>query len=362
MHQVRVERLEELGWTPERQADFAAHAAAGLVPARVAVEHRNRYELWAEGLEVEGVLAGRLRHGAGGRLDLPAVGDWVALQPPAGGGAGVIAAVLPRTSLFTRKVAGRGHGEQIVAANVDVVFIITSLTAELNPRRLERYLTLAWESGARPVVVLSKADICRDVEARRREVEGVVVGVPVLVISARRGDGVGDLLADLSGHRTGALLGSSGVGKSTLVNTLLGYERQVTAEVRESDGRGRHVTTRRELIPLPGGGLLIDTPGMRELQLAEAGHGLVAAFDDIERLAEGCGFRDCTHGPEPDCAVKAAAAGGRLEAARLAAYHKLAAELAHHERQASRGAEQREKSRTKAATRALREQVKRKRS
>lgn len=354
--------LEALGWNERLREAFAPHAATGLVPARVAVEHKSRFGTYAEQGDVEAKLSGRLRHVAAGRLDLPAVGDWVALEAPARDAVATIVAVLPRASLFTRKAAGREHEAQIVAANVDVVFIVTSLNDEFNARRLERYLALAWESGARPVVVLSKADVVADPEARRRDVEAIALGVPVLLTSAKSAPGVQELLAHLTGHRTGALLGSSGVGKSTLINVLVGFERQATAEIRRSDDSGRHTTTRRELVLLPGGGLLIDTPGMRELQLADAAQGVLATFEDVDSLAAGCAFRDCTHGPEPDCAVKAAIAGGKLDSERLQSYHKLVAELARRERQVDQRAAAQVRSRDKAAARALRSHVKKKRS
>jgi ribosome biogenesis GTPase len=322
-------QLRELGWTDALERHFELYAREGLIPARVAVEHRTKYGLVTGLAEVEATLAGKLRHDAVARRDLPAVGDWVALvPPPPAGGVGVIHAVLPRASVVTRKMAGRERDEQIVAANIDVVFIVTSLNAELNPRRLERYLTLAWESGARPVVVLSKADCCADPVPLVEQAQTVALDVPVLLTSAKTGLGIEALRALLGNHQTGALLGSSGVGKSTLINALIGWERQDTGEIREADDRGRHTTTRRELVSVPGGGLLIDTPGMRELQLNEAGHGLLSAFDDIDALAAGCTFGDCRHGAEPGCAVQAALAEGRLAVERLASYHKLVSELA----------------------------------
>jgi len=319
--------LAELGWTEALARHFEPFAREGLVAARVAVEHRTKYGVYTERGEAEAALTGRARHEAEAHRDRPAVGDWVAMAAPPQGGAGAIHSVLPRVSAFTRKVAGRQHQEQVVAANIDVAFLVTSLNAELNPRRLERYLTLAWKSGAQPVVVLTKADLCEDPAALVREIEAVAVGVSVLLTSAKTGLGIEDLRGLLAGHKTGTLLGSSGVGKSTLMNALVGWERQDTGAIREADDRGRHTTSRRELVRMPGGGLLIDTPGMRELQLSEAGDGLLAAFDDIAELARGCAFGDCGHGPEPECAVRDAVAAGRLSAERLESFHKLVREL-----------------------------------
>jgi ribosome biogenesis GTPase / thiamine phosphate phosphatase len=320
--------LAALGWTEVLAGHFAPYAGQGLVAARIAVEHRTKYGVYAELGEADAALTGTARHEATARIDRPAVGDWVAMTPPPAGGAGAIHAVLPRASAFTRKVAGHQHEEQVVAANIDVAFLVTSLNAELSARRLERYLTLAWKSGARPVVVLTKADLVADPAPLVLAVEAVAAGVAVLLTSAKTGLGIEALRAFLADHRTGTVLGSSGVGKSTLMNALIGWERQDTGKIREADDRGRHTTTRRELVVMPGGGLLIDTPGMRELQLSEAGDGLLAAFGDIEDLAAGCAFRDCSHGPEPDCAVRAAVAAGTLSAERVESYHKLVKELA----------------------------------
>lgn len=320
--------LAALGWTAAFERHFELHALQGLVPARVAVEHRNQYELLAERGPMTGALAGKLRHAGVARRDRPAVGDWVAIIPPPADGVATIQAVLPRISVFTRRMSGREHDEQIVAANVDVVFLVSSLNSELNLRRVERYLTLAWESGARPMIVLSKADLVDDAAPLVRDVESVAAGVPVVVTSATAGVGIERLRDALAGDRTGAVLGSSGVGKSALINALVGFERQATGTIRERDDKGRHTTTRRELVCLPGGGLLIDTPGMRELALADAGHGLLSAFEDIETLAAACGFRDCGHGGEPGCAVRAAIAEGRLAPERLESFEKLTRELA----------------------------------
>lgn len=354
-------RLVELGWTEAFAAHFAKHAKPRLVPARVAVEHRSSYQLATEQGEVAASLAGRLRHEAKGKLDLPAVGDWVVYAADGNSGKGTIEVVLPRASVFTRKAAGREREEQIVAANVDVVFLVTSLNAELNLRRIERYLTLGWESGAQPVIVLSKADRCENTEPLVREVHAVAGGVPVHLTSATTGRGIEELREHLQPHRTGALLGSSGVGKSTLINALLGWERQGTGAIREGDDKGRHTTTRRELVLLPGGGILIDTPGMRELQIADAGHGLLSAFDDIEALAAECAFGNCTHRSEPDCAVKAAIVHGALGADRLASYHKLRRELGHRAQWEDKRAAAEARKKVKSLTRAFNKHVKKKR-
>lgn len=276
--------------------------------------------------------AGRLRLEARGRIDLPAVGDWVALKLDSGGPRAVVQAVVPRRSAFIRRAAGDQTAEQVVAANVDSVFLVSGLDHDLNPRRIERYVLLAWESGARPVVILNKSDLREDVDACRRAVEPIAPGVDVHAISTREPETLSVLQPYLAPGRTVALLGSSGVGKSTLLNRLLGADVQETRAVRERDQRGRHTTSERHLFVLPGGALVIDTPGMRELQLWEAGGGLQATFDDVEALAAACRFRDCTHEAEPGCAVRAAAADGRMPSERLESFHKLRGELRHLQR------------------------------
>ena len=324
-------QLERLGWNPELEAEFQPHADAGLAAGRVAVQHRGAYGLYtgdpSNSLLLSAEVAGRLLH-EGETADLPAVGDWVAYQPIPGEDKGIIQAVLPRRTKFSRKTALSAAEEQVVAANVDVVFLVMALTAlDLKPRRLERYLTMAWESGAEPVIVLTKKDLCDDLDAALAEVSPVAYGVPIEVVSNVTGEGVEELRKYTAGNRTIALLGSSGVGKSTLVNRLLGEERLATKEIRESDGRGRHTTTHRELVPLPEGGLVLDTPGMRELQLWSAEEGIGASFGDVEELVAQCRFNDCGHDSEPGCAVRAAIADGTLPAERFESYEKLQREL-----------------------------------
>ncbi len=283
------------------------------------------YTLLTQGAELFARVTGRLRHEAAGRADFPAVGDWVAARRQPGEEWATIHAILPRRSRFSRKVAGEDAEEQIVAANIDTVFLVMGLDGDFNPRRMERYLTVAWDSGADPVVLLSKVDLCDDPDARRREIEAL--GAPVHLVSAKTGAGMEAIESYLKPARTLALLGSSGVGKSTIVNRLLGEERLRTREVRSSDDRGRHTTTARELLPLPGGALMIDTPGMRELQLWDAAAGLGTAFGDVEELAARCRFTDCGHEAEPGCAVREALASGQLPVQRLTSYHKLQREL-----------------------------------
>lgn len=318
-------RLESLGWTQRQTEAFAPHAALGLLPARVVAEHQHVYTLLTEDAELLARVTGRLRYEADGRADFPAVGDWVAARPQPGEDWATIHAILPRRSRFSRKVAGEDAEEQIVAANVDTVFLVMGLDGDYNPRRIERYLTLCWDSGADPVVLLSKSDLCDEPDARRREIE--TLGAPVHLVSAKTGAGLEALEVHLQPGRTVALLGSSGVGKSTLVNRLLGEERLRTREVRASDDRGRHTTSARELIALPSGALVIDTPGMRELQLWDSAAGLGGAFADLEELAARCRFGNCGHESEPGCAVRGAVADGSLPAVRLASYQKLQREL-----------------------------------
>lgn len=320
--------LLDLGWNPEWARAFAPYAAEGLIPARVAIEFNYLYRLYAESGELQGQHAGRLRHEAISKEQLSAVGDWVAARPAPGEATATIEAVLPRRSKFSRKVAGELTEEQIVAANIDTVFLVMGLDGDYNPRRLERYLMLAYESGASPVVILNKADIAEHLAEDMDEIRSLAVGVPVHAISAKARTGVEVVEGYLGRGRTGALLGSSGVGKSTLVNVLIGEEVLKTREVRAHDSRGRHTTRHRHLILLPDRrGLLIDTPGMRELQLWTQSESALDTFEDVETLAAQCHFTDCRHMEEPRCAVKQAVDEGSLPPERLAGYHKLQDEL-----------------------------------
>ena len=327
--------LNDLGWDPGWATAFLPFDAAGWRPARVVAAHRAAWILATTGGDRDAVIAGRLRHEAVGAGDLPAVGDWVAVAGLDGRDTAVIQAVLPRRTAFGRNTSADGYagnlaGEQVLAANVDVTLVVTSLDGDFNLRRLERYLAVAWTGGTTPIIVLNKADVADDPEGLRIAAEAVAPGVEVRIISALTGDGVADLANDhLAPGRTAVVLGSSGVGKSTLVNALLGHDRQRTAGVRDDDSRGRHTTTHRELVWLPGGALLIDTPGIRSLGVAGATDGLESTFADIADLADGCKFRDCRHDGEPGCNVRAALEDGRLDPARLASHRKLEREAAH---------------------------------
>lgn len=344
--------LEDLGWNDNFAAAFEPHAKQGLVPARVIRESRGVYGVTTGDRELPAAASGRLWHGEEGG-GAPAVGDWVAVRlPTLPEEPGLIRAILPRKSKFSRKAAGTRTDEQVVAANVDIVFLMTGLDHDFSPRRIERYLTAAWESGSDPVLLLNKADIDAELEEHVQEVDGIAMGLPVHVISAKTGQGVEALAAYLGRGRTVSVLGSSGVGKSTLINRLLGSDIQRTGSVRASDDRGRHTTTHRELFHLPGGGLILDTPGMRELQLWESDEGIGGVFADIEELAGECRFGNCGHNGEPGCAVEAAVASGALDAERLESWRKLQLELDQVRARQDGLARLREKQRVKSLTKA----------
>lgn len=352
--------LADLGWTPAFADAFNQVTPPGLVPGRVSLEHTHIYRVLTADGEVLARVSGRLRHAAAGRVEFPAVGDWVALEVPNAGGDARIHAVLPRRTRFSRRAAGNPTEEQVVAANIDVVFLVSGLDGDFNLRRIERYLLTAWDSGATPIILLNKIDLVADPEPVRREVEAMAQGVPVIGVSARREETLLPLRAHVGAGRTAALLGSSGVGKSSIANALLGEERLRTREVRERDSRGRHTSSNRQLLPLPGGGLLIDTPGMRELQLWESGEALAGTFTDVDALAEQCRFRDCRHGAEPGCAVLAAVVEGTLSQVRLDSYRKLQGEQAFQATQQDERARIEQKRSFKALTRALTQRLKEK--
>jgi ribosome biogenesis GTPase len=315
--------LTWLGWDASFDGHFQAYETKGFVRARVILEHQHIYRVQTETDDVLAHVSGGLRHRAAGRQEFPAVGDWVAIEPPVAGHRAVIQAVLPRRSKFSRKVAGETTVEQVLAANIDTVFIVMGLDGDYSLRRVERYLITAWDGGASPVVVLNKTDVCADVDGAVAAVREVAAGVPVHAVSTRYDSDLTVFDPYLQRGRTVALLGSSGAGKSTIVNRLMGAEIQRTREVREDDQRGRHTTTHRQLIALPAGALLIDTPGLRELQLWDGLAGSSVVFADVEALAPGCRFTDCRHDTEPGCAVKQAVADGTLGEDRLESYRQL---------------------------------------
>jgi ribosome biogenesis GTPase len=323
--------LTTIGATVEVYGALQPYADRGLQLGRVSIVHRDQYRLFTADGEMKAQAIGALLYRAESAADLPAVGDWVAAQRT-GPDEAMIHAVLPRRTSFSRRAAGERGQEQMIAANVDLALIVCGLDRDFNPRRIERYLTLTREGGSDAAILLNKNDLCADPQARVEEVDRIAGGAPVISICARSNDSIEPVLGLIGGGRTVALLGSSGAGKSTLMNQLLGEPRQRVQEVRESDSRGRHTTTYRELVPLPNGGALIDTPGMRELALWAGTESVDSAFSDVAELALGCRFRNCGHGVEVGCAVQAAILSGDLDLERWRSYQKLHAEIAFQER------------------------------
>jgi len=327
--------LRELGWNRSFDQQFEQFRNQALVPGRIAQEHKYKYIVYSEHGELKAEVSGRFRHRARSRSEFPAVGDWIALSARPDEGRATIHALLPRKSSFSRRAvlsggmpdSGGKTEEQVLAANVDTVFLVSGLDREFNLRRIERYLTVAWDSGATPITVLNKADVCPDVKGRIKQVESIALGVAVHAVSAEENEGLDVLYQYLSNDRTVAFLGSSGVGKSTIINSLLGTDRLKVDAVREYDNKGRHTTSYRQMILLPNGGIVIDTPGMREIQIWGDEQGLRKTFEDIEELATQCRFRDCRHQSEPGCAIRQAIEDGTVDTGRFRNYLKQKREL-----------------------------------
>ncbi|MDM5154560.1 ribosome small subunit-dependent GTPase A [Bacillus sp. DX1.1] len=318
-------RLESFGW----DSFFEDQSLKQYEVGRILLEHKHMYRVMCEDGECVAELSGKFRHETLVKGDYPAVGDWVHIKKIQDENKAIIHSVFPRRSSFSRQAAGEKTAEQIIAANVDYLFLVNALNADFNVRRIERYLLLAYESGAAPVVVLTKSDLCEDVEQKILETEAVAIGVPIFAVDSVQQEGIHSLQQFVASGKTIALVGSSGAGKSTLLNALIGSEVAKTGGIREGDSKGRHTTTHRELFQLPNGGLVVDTPGMRELQLWEGSGAIHATFSDIEEVAKECRFRDCEHENEPGCAVRSAIDNGVLAANRLLNYKKLQREISY---------------------------------
>ena len=319
--------LLEIGWSDFFKKHFEVFAKHGFLPARVACERKNVYTVYIENGELDAEVSGKFRFDARAPSDFPAIGDWVAISVREEENRAIIHGLLPRKTCFSRKMALTRAAEQVLAANIDIVFLVSGMDREFNVRRIERYLTLCYDGDYKPIIVLNKLDLLADVEEKIREVESIAFKVPIHPMSALKNTNVEMLRTYLTVGKTAAFFGSSGVGKSTIINRLLGEERQIVKSTSTSTGKGKHVTVHRELIPIPTGGLLIDTPGMRELQLWGDEDDVKASFADIEDLGQHCRFRDCRHESEPGCAVKKAVREDVLDVKRYKNYLKLKKEL-----------------------------------
>jgi len=348
---MNVADLTTFGWSEFFEVNFKSYAENGYTCGRVALEHKNFFRVYTQYGEVLAEISGKLRHEAVNRRDLPVVGDWVVIRSRLENGRVTIHAVLPRRTSFARKIAGSRTEQQIVGANIDTVFLLTSLNQDFSLRRIERYLVMAWESGANPIIILSKSDLCDRVADAIDEVHAIARGVPIYAVSIVAGCGLQDIAQYFKRGQTVALLGSSGVGKSTLINHFAGVDRLKVQTVRESDDRGRHTTTHRELVLLPAGGIVLDTPGMRELQLWDNNESLQLVFDDIEALAGRCFFSDCCHQDEPRCAVREALIAGTIDIERYESYEKLQKELKYLARRRDKQSEILEKKKWKKLSR-----------
>lgn len=339
--------LNNLGWNAFFEKHLKAIDQQGLDVGRICCENRSSYQLFSKYGELTGNISGKLRHNNDNRKNFPAVGDWVVFEKIMNEKKAVIHHILPRKSKFSRKTAGSITDEQILAANIDTVFIVSSLNYDFNPRRIERYLTMAWNSGANPVIILTKSDLCNNLDQILPQIESIAFGTRIHVISNVLNHGLDILRQYLTHGKTIALIGSSGVGKSTLINKLTGEGNLQTGELRKNIDKGKHTTTNRQIYILPDGGLIIDTPGMRELQLWNVNNGLSQYFDDIENLTRNCRYSNCKHDSEPECAVKAAISQGLLDKCRYESYVKMKNELDYLSKRQSQKSSQIEKEKWK---------------
>lgn len=350
--------LNEYGWNQFHQENMDTIIeelkADNYVQGRVTLEHKRMYRVMTAEGEWLSVCSGAFQHAANERRDYPAVGDWVIVEKMPGEERGIIHAILPRTSLFSRKSAGSTISEQIIAVNIDIVFLVMSMNHDFNARRLERYLVAAYDSGATPVVVLTKMDVSEDPDYYLEMARAIAFGTDVFPVSNTTGEGIEQITELLKNGKTAALLGSSGVGKSSLVNSICGDGKMAVQGIREDDAKGRHTTTHRELVKIPTGGVLIDTPGMREFQLWNESESLDSGFKDIEELSAACKFGDCRHESEPGCAIQNALETGELSAERYGNYIKLQKEIAFLDRKMDRQAQAAERDKWKKITKGMR--------